>query len=226
MPLLLQVCTAAFPEHCVAPGVQDPVHTPAEHTELLQATGDPHMPVALHVSTLFAAVIEHRVAPGEHDPVQAPPTHAELTHVDGAPQFPVESHVETPLTEPPSAPVAHSVAPGEHTPWQEAVPTGPTHAWLVHAAAVPHAPAAVQVCSAALPEHCVCPGAQTPPHDAVCPTTRHVVFVQVEGVPHIPVALQVATALSDAPPASVAHSVAPGEHTPWHAPELPFMTHA
>jgi hypothetical protein len=85
MPLLPQVCTAAFPEHCVAPGVHDPVHTPPEHTELVHATGDPQVPVALQVSTLFAAVVEHRVAPGLHDPVHAPPTHAWFEHGCGVP---------------------------------------------------------------------------------------------------------------------------------------------
>jgi hypothetical protein len=155
MPLLPQVCTAALPEHCVAPGVHDPVHTPPEHAELVHATGDPQVPVPLHVSTLLAAVMEQRVVPGVHDPMHAPPTHAEFTHVDGTPHIPVGLHVDTPLTEPPSAPVAHSVVPGVHTPWQEAVPTAPTHAWFVQAAGVPQVPAAVHVCRAAPPEHCV-----------------------------------------------------------------------
>jgi hypothetical protein len=51
-------------------------------------------------------------------------------------------------------------------------------------------------------------------------------FVQAEGAPQVPVALHVATALSAPPSASVAHSVAPGEHTPWHLAEVPVITHA
>jgi hypothetical protein len=77
-----------------------------------------------------------------------------------------------------------------------------------------------------LPEHCVWPGAQTPPHDAVTPVTRHVMFEHVEGGPQVPAVVHVDTPLSETPLPSVAHSVAPGEHTPWHAPELPFVTHA
>jgi hypothetical protein len=53
VPLPPHVWTAALPEHCVAPGAQDPAHTPPEHAELLQATGDPQVPVELHVSTPF-----------------------------------------------------------------------------------------------------------------------------------------------------------------------------
>jgi hypothetical protein len=125
LPLPSHVCTAALPEHCDVPGVQDPEHTPLAHAELLQATGDPQAPVPLQVSTPLPL---HCVDPGEHDPVQAPPTHAVFTQVDGAPHAPVGLQVDTPLSDPPSAPDAHSVAPGEHTPWHEAVPTGPPHA--------------------------------------------------------------------------------------------------
>jgi hypothetical protein len=52
------------------------------------------------------------------------------------------------------------------------------------------------------------------------------VFVQVEGVPQVPIAVHVDTALSEPPPSPVAHSVAPGEHTPWHEALVPFTTHA
>jgi hypothetical protein len=59
---------------------------------------------------------------------------------------------------------------------------------------------------------------------------RHVLFEQVEGVPQVPVAVQVATALSGLPPESVAHSVAPGVHTPEHSAWVPAssltVTHA
>jgi hypothetical protein len=146
--------------------------------------------------------------------VQAPPTHAVVTQVDGAPQVPVELHVDTPLTEPPSAPVAHSVAPGEHTPWHEAVPTDPTHAWFVQTVAVPQVPAGVHVSREALPEHCVWPGAQTPPHDAVPAATRHVALMQAEGVLQAPAAVHVDTALLEPPSALGAHSLVPGVHTP------------
>ena len=51
LPVPSHVCTAALPEHCVAPGVQDPVHTPPVQAALPHATGFPHAPVALQVST-------------------------------------------------------------------------------------------------------------------------------------------------------------------------------
>jgi hypothetical protein len=139
-----------------------------------------------------------------------------FTQVEGAPQAPPELQVDTALSEPPSAPVAHSVVPGVHTPWHVAVPTGPPHAWFVHWTAVPQVPCAVQVSMAALPEHCVWPGPHDPPQEATPFATRHVWFVQVEGVPQAPAAVHVATALIGLPPVSVAHSVAPGVHTPWH----------
>jgi hypothetical protein len=56
----------------------------------------------------------------------------------------------------------------------------------VQATAVPHAPAAVQVCTP-LPEHCVAPGAHTPVH---VPLT-HVWLVHAVPTVHVPVALQV-----------------------------------
>ena len=77
-----------------------------------------------------------------------------------------------------------------------------------------------------MPEHCVWPGAQTPPQDAVWPVTRHVELVHVEGVPQAPVAEHVATALIGWLLTSVAHSVAPGLHTPWHEAEVVVATHA
>jgi hypothetical protein len=52
------------------------------------------------------------------------------------------------------------------------------------------------------------------------------VFVQAEGAPQVPAVVHVATALVEWPLPSVAHSVAPGAHTPWHDPELPLATHA
>jgi len=145
VPPVLQVCTAALPEHCDDPGEQFPVHAPPEQVALPQSTGAPHVPVELQVSTPLLLVPPHWVCPGAHEPVQEPPTQAVLTHVEGAPQCPVESQVEKALSEPPSAPVAHSVAPGEHCPWHEPDPTGPTHAWSVQGVAIPQVPFAVHV---------------------------------------------------------------------------------
>jgi hypothetical protein len=140
-----------------------------------------------------------------------------LEQADGVPQVPTALQVATPLTDPPSAPVAHSVELGEQTPWHEAEPEEPTHALFVQVVAVPHVPAAVQVWIEEVPEHCVWPGAHTPPQEAVLPFTRQVLFVQGEGVPHAPDDEHVATALSDPPSEPVAHSVAVGEQAPVHA---------
>jgi hypothetical protein len=41
VPPALQVWTAALPEHCVAPGVHEPVHAPLTQADAVQATGDP-----------------------------------------------------------------------------------------------------------------------------------------------------------------------------------------
>jgi hypothetical protein len=51
IPLVPHFWTAALPEHCVAPGAQDPVHTPPEQAALPQPTADPQVPVELQVST-------------------------------------------------------------------------------------------------------------------------------------------------------------------------------
>jgi hypothetical protein len=59
----------------VAPGAHTPEHTPVTHAWFVQATGAPHTPLAMHVSTPLP---EHRVelgvqTPGpEHPAVQAP----------------------------------------------------------------------------------------------------------------------------------------------------------
>jgi hypothetical protein len=52
----LQVWTP-LPEHCVAPGVQEPVQALLTHAWLVQATGEPQLPVPSHVCTL--ALPEH-----------------------------------------------------------------------------------------------------------------------------------------------------------------------
>jgi hypothetical protein len=65
-------CWTPLPEHCIAPGVHDPVHPP--ETQLwLQVTAVPKVPVSPHVWTPLP---EHCVPPGAHTPVQAPMAHA------------------------------------------------------------------------------------------------------------------------------------------------------
>ena len=80
-----------------------------------------------------------------------PPLQA-LTHAVPFCQVPVASHVcgTFPL---------QPFVPGVHTP----VHAPATHAWFVHAAAVPHCPDALQVWTP-LPEHCFAPGVQMPTH--------------------------------------------------------------
>jgi hypothetical protein len=77
----------------------------------------------------------------------------------------------------------HWVVPGVHDPVQLPL----THAWLVHAVAVPQSPVVSQVCVAALPEHWVVPGVQTPEH---APLT-HACLVHEIGEPKDPDALHV-----------------------------------
>jgi hypothetical protein len=55
--------------HCLAPGVQTPVHAPETHAWLTQTAAVPHWPVLSHV---WIALPEQRVAPGAQTPVQAP----------------------------------------------------------------------------------------------------------------------------------------------------------
>jgi len=71
LPPASHVCTP-LPEHCVVPGVQEPVQTPLTHAAL-HDTAVPHRPLLLQVWT---ALPEHWVAPGEHTPVQPVPTQA------------------------------------------------------------------------------------------------------------------------------------------------------
>ena len=72
LPVLSQVLMP-LPEHCVAPGVQTPLHAPFTHAELAQACALDQEPVTSHVWT---ASPEQRVVPGVHVPVQVPLTHA------------------------------------------------------------------------------------------------------------------------------------------------------
>jgi hypothetical protein len=61
------VWMAEVPEHCVALPVHAPEHMPSVQP-LAQATGSPHAPLALHVSTPSppSPALEHWVAPGVH----------------------------------------------------------------------------------------------------------------------------------------------------------------
>jgi hypothetical protein len=74
----------------LAAGVQEPVHAPPTHAELLHATGDPHWPFDPHDSTLLP---EQVVCVGAQTPVQTPLTHVWPLHAAAVPQAPVVSHV-------------------------------------------------------------------------------------------------------------------------------------
>ena len=50
VPPELQVSTP-LPEHCVAPGLHDPLHAPETHAESLHATGEPQVPFEVQVWT-------------------------------------------------------------------------------------------------------------------------------------------------------------------------------
>jgi hypothetical protein len=130
------------------------------------------------------------------------------------------------LSDPPSVPVAHSVELGAHTPVHAALGDDPVHAWAPQLVAAPQVPDAVQVWIEALPEHCVCPGAQLPEHAAVPLPATQVWFTQATGAPQVPDEVQVDRPLSEPPSVPVAHSVAPGEHTPLHEAPVDPITHA
>jgi hypothetical protein len=67
LPVASQVC-GVFPLHCLAPGTQTPLHTPAPvHT--LQVDVVAHVPDALHV---WESRPLQRDEPGTHSPAQAP----------------------------------------------------------------------------------------------------------------------------------------------------------
>ena len=63
---------------------------------LLHATAEPHVPLAVHVSTPLP---EHVVCPGAHTPVHAPLMHVWLVHAVAVPQAPATVHPCTPLPE-------------------------------------------------------------------------------------------------------------------------------
>lgn len=129
-------------------------HTPPEQdaaaffTVVVHATGDPYVPLDVHVSTLDP---EHVVCVGAHWPVHTPLTQVWFTHAVPFCHVPVLSHVCG------CVPELHCSAPGVHTPVQ----LPPTHAWLVHAVAFCHVPLVLHVCGC-WPLHCVCVGAHTP----------------------------------------------------------------
>jgi hypothetical protein len=82
-PLALHVSTPLF-EHCVVPGVHDPVHAPPTQAWLVHPTGGLQAPLVLHVSTPLP---EHCVAPGMQA-AHVPPTHNDVipAQVTGLPQ--------------------------------------------------------------------------------------------------------------------------------------------
>jgi hypothetical protein len=62
-PLVLQLC-GVLPMHVVCPGAHEPLQTPPTQVWLVHATGFPHAPAALQVSTPLGA--PHCLFPGEH----------------------------------------------------------------------------------------------------------------------------------------------------------------
>jgi hypothetical protein len=143
------VCTALFPEHCVAPGLQGPVHWALGELPvqlLLHATAVPQVPSFWHCCTELAW---HSVALGAQTPVQVPIEQAYGQPL-GVLQLPAESHVWMALPE-------HWTAPGVHTPVQ----APDTHAWLAQTIELPQLPVGSQIWTA-LFEHCVAPGVQMP----------------------------------------------------------------
>ena len=87
------------------------------------------------------------------------------------------------------------------------------HAWLVHAAGLPHAPVWSHVCTP-FPEHCVALGAHTPWHAP----PRHACAAHSTGVPHDALVSHVCTPLPE-------HCSAPGVHGPVQAPDTHVSLH-
>ncbi len=123
----------ALPEHCVAPGLQEPAQyangpLPASdvvHTPLVQFDAVPQVPVALQVCTPLPM---HCVEPGEQSPEHTPDRQTWLLHGVALPHCPPEVHVWTP-------PLAeHWVLPGAQIPVQPP----DTQAWLPQSCAAPH----------------------------------------------------------------------------------------
>jgi hypothetical protein len=72
-----------LPEHCTAPGLHAPEHTPPTHAKFMHATEADHVPVPLQDCTPLPL---HCVCPGAHTPTQLPLTHVWFEHAAGAPQ--------------------------------------------------------------------------------------------------------------------------------------------
>ncbi len=147
-PAPLQISTP-LPEHCVAPGVHDPVQAPPLQIEL-HAVGGPHNPVVgSHCSTELP---EHVVWSGAHSPVQLPaPRHVVLPHEVRVPHVPVLLHICVLLP-------THWLVPGAHATHVGGEPFRQAGVVPEHVAPVCHVPLALHVWML-LPRHSVCPGA-------------------------------------------------------------------
>jgi hypothetical protein len=148
IPVALHVSTP-LPEHCSAPGLQDPAHCPPTPPSvgLLQMPehfeGVPHVPIAPHVSTLLPWQV---VWFGAQTPAHAPPVQVWLTHVLGAPHVPSSAQTSTPLVE-----LEHCTAPAAQATHMPFAHTGvsPEHmVWFCQA------PLLSQICTLE-PMHCV-----------------------------------------------------------------------
>jgi hypothetical protein len=133
LPFASQVC-GLFPEHCICPGAHTPVHAPVTQVWLVHVAGDPHWPIASHVST---PLFTHWVVPAAHTPwheavvpfwTQVMPEQA-----DGMPQLP-PVHCCTPLPE-------HWLLPALQAPVQKPF----MHVPVVQAAPAPHWPLLLHV---------------------------------------------------------------------------------
>jgi len=127
VPLALQVSTP-LPEHCVEPGLHEPLHWPLVHT-LEQAVAVPQPPLALQTETLLPW---HSVWLGAQTPWHVPPTHVCFVQALVGPQVPLGEHVCVPFVV-----ALHCTAPGahaRHAPFQQ---TGVAPAHVVWFCQVP-----------------------------------------------------------------------------------------
>ncbi len=165
-PVVPQVC-GCEPAHCIAPGLQLPVHVLPTHAVPMQSVGGAQLPVGSQAWIWFG--FAHCVCPGLHTPWHAPPTQVCPLHGAGMPHCPLESHVCWLLPE-------HCIAPGEQTPAQPVALQ--TKGQVI---CVCQLPVASHFCRS-VPEHRVVPGLQLPEH---MPAT-HACPVQGTGAPHMP----------------------------------------
>jgi hypothetical protein len=93
-----------LPEHCVVPGLHDPVHTPDTHVEFVHGDALPNVPFGEHVSTPLLLQV---VSPGAQLPTQAPPMQVAPEHPAGVPHVPSAAHTSTLFPR-------HCFEPGEH----------------------------------------------------------------------------------------------------------------